>query len=247
MTGKKIFPDKNKSNIFFLDPQPAPRAASQIRRRVSNNSLDMSSKPGHMKTKSFCLSSSVDNSEQKFKDNVYKKIKEPNASRLAKKKENVSFLFNERYYDKFVNKPKDPSSTKNGVAQVKFELVKTKKDNKLIDSQDVKRSFSRNGINMFRIYDSTSGLTSVNNDKICFSINEQDSKSAQFQQIKKTLEQKGLKIRVNPRLTNFDKKSIPGIFPAKQKWEDKALTKGNPRRYASMEQTTTSNFKRKAM
>lgn len=167
---------------------------------------------------------SVDNSEQLFKEKIIKKLDNSNISKFRKNKDNISFMFNEKYYNKFVNKPSGKINTNiklntKSNNQITYEIVKTKKDNKIIDTQDIKNKFSRNGINIFKIYNCTSGLTSIDNDKISFNINESDVKNGKFIQLKNNLKRNGLEMK--KKKTKYDKSNSQDIFCAKDKWDNK--------------------------
>ena len=258
MKGKKIFPNKNTSNIFFIQPEhtlssfPKTKTQSNINTKKqqnihsiptlnlispktdrttrstehNNTQIQQQSKPS-FKRRNF----SIDNSETKVRDKITSKIKkvEPDIAKFRKKKENISFLFPEKYYQKFVNKQPNNYNNRNAVKNknlgtVTYEISKTKNDNKEIDTADVKRSFTRNGINMIKVRNCSSGMTHINNDKITFSLQEDDVKSNKFEQIKKTLIHKGLKITQKSK-ENYDKEISTGIFPAKSQWMDPSLSK----------------------
>ena len=256
MKGKKIFPNKNASNIFFVQPEHtvpsfpktktqsnmnskkqsthslttqnlmSPKTNRTARSTEHSNAQIQQSKPS-FKRRNF----SIDNSETKLRDRITSRIKkvEPDIAKFRKKKENVSFLFPEKYYQKFVNKQPNNYNNRNAVKNknlgtVTYEISKTKNDNKEIDTADVKRSFTRNGINMIKVRNCSSGMTHINNDKITFSLQEDDVKSNKFEQIKKTLIHKGLKITQKSK-ENYDKEISTGIFPAKSQWMDPSLSK----------------------
>ena len=249
MKGKKIFPGKNSSNIFFVPDTPKP-SIKRVRPSTSHSTessfIGTPSVPIRKKTDFKRRTFSVDNSESKFKEKINNKIQktEPNIAKFRKKKDNVSFLFSEKYYQKFVNKnsvnnSKTASKSK-PISQITYELSKTKKDNRVIDTQSVKQSFTRNGINMYKVYNASSGLTPVNNDKVCFTIAENDAKSTIFKQIKKSLEAKGLEL--TQKKDNYDKTVSKGIFPAKNNWKDNDVNRGVQRR-KSFDQKST-HFKK---
>ena len=245
MKGKKIFPGKNSSNIFFVPDTPKP-AIKRVRPSTSHSTessfIGTSSVPIRKKTDFKRRTFSVDNSESKFKEKINNKIQktEPNIAKFRKKKDNVSFLFSEKYYQKFVNKNNSVNISKTAkskpITQITYELSKTKKDNRVIDTQSVKQSFTRNGINMYKGYNASSGLTPVNNDKICFTIAENDAKSTIFKQIKKSLEAKGLE--VTQKKNNYDKTVSKGIFPAKNNWKDNDVNRGVQRRQSFDQKST---------
>lgn len=253
MKGKKIFPGKNSSNIFFVPETPKP-ATKHVRPTTShsmeNSFIGSPSVPIRKKTDFKRRTFSVDNSESKFKEKIVNKIQktEPNIAKFRKKRDNVSFLFTEKYYQKFVNKNNSVNSSitankaKNN-SQITYELSKTKKDNRVIDTHSVKQSFTRNGINMYKIYNASSGLTSVNNDKVCFTIAENDAKSTIFKQIKKSLEAKGLEITQKNK-KNYDKTVSKGIFPAKNNWKDNDVNRGIQRRKSFDQKSTTTHYKK---
>ena len=245
MKGKKIFPGKNSSNIFFVPDTPKP-AIKRVRPSTSHSTessfISTSSVPIRKKTDFKRRTFSLDNSESKFKEKINNKIQktEPNIAKFRKKKDNVSFLFSEKYYQKFVNKNNSVNISKTAkskpITQITYELSKTKKDNRVIDTQSVKQSFTRNGINMYKVYNASSGLTPVNNDKICFTIAENDAKSTIFKQIKKSLEAKGLE--VTQKKNNYDKTVSKGIFPAKNNWKDNDVNRGVQRRQSFDQKST---------
>ena len=226
MKGKKIFPNKTASDIFFLDnissyqKLTTPPKTNLKKNRETSILLKrkMQAPNYHRRNRS------VDNSEQLFKEKIIKKLDNSNISKFRKNKDNISFMFNEKYYNKFVNKPSGKINTNiklntKSNNQITYEIVKTKKDNKIIDTQDIKNKFSRNGINIFKIHNCTSGLTSVDNDKISFNINENDIKNGKFIQLKNNLKRNGLEIK--KKKTRYDKSNSQDIFCAKDKWDNK--------------------------
>jgi hypothetical protein len=262
MKGKKIFPNKNTSNIFFIQqPQQhtdtsfpktktqsninttkkvnplhtfnliSPKTQRTTRSTEHNNTqiqIQIQQQQQQAKTSFKRRNFSIDDSETKLRDKITSKIKkvEPDIAKFRKKKENISFLFSEKYYQKFVNKQPNNYNNRNALKSknlgtVTYEISKTKNDNKEIDTADVKRSFTRNGINMIKVRNSSSGMTHINNDKITFSLQEDDVRSNKFEQIKKTLIHKGLKITQKSK-ENYDKEISTGIFPAKSQWMDAA-------------------------
>jgi hypothetical protein len=242
MKGKKLFPNKNHSDIFFTQssfhiPQhpPQPNTHRQFIRSVERTSLpddphpsmDYSSRKSNYKRNNF----SVDESETKFRDKLTTKLKEKEADivRFRKRRDNISFLFPETYYQQFINvKPKNSVFNSRNATQVTYEVTKTIDDNKTIDAMNVKRSFTRNGINMYKVYNCTSGLTPVFNDKLVFSVQQNDEMSNKFKQIKKTLEHQGLKLTKKTK-QNYDKSLVTDIFPAKTDWENPELLKRDAR------------------
>lgn len=226
MKGKKIFPNKTASDIFFLDnissyqKLTTPPKTNLKKNRETSILLKrkMQAPNYHRRNRS------VDNSEQLFKEKIIKKLDNSNISKFRKNKDNISFMFNEKYYNKFVNKPSGKINTNiklntKSNNQITYEIVKTKKDNKIIDTQDIKNKFSRNGINIFKIHNCTSGLTSVDNDKISFNINENDIKNGKFIQLKNNLKRNGLEMK--KKKTRYDKSNSQDIFCAKDKWDNK--------------------------
>ena len=226
MKGKKIFPNKTASDIFFLDnissyqKLTTPPKTNLKKNRETSILLKrkMQAPNYHRRNRS------VDNSEQLFKEKIIKKLDNSNISKFRKNKDNISFMFNEKYYNKFVNKPSGKINTNiklntKSNNQITYEIVKTKKDNKIIDTQDIKNKFSRNGINIFKIHNCTSGLTSVDNDKISFNINENDIKNGKFIQLKNNLKRNGLEMK--KKKTKYDKSNSQDIFCAKDKWDNK--------------------------
>ena len=76
--------------------------------------------------------------------------------------------------------------------QVTFELVNNKQN--LIDTKDVKKSFSNNGINVYNVENMVSGMDCGSKDKVKFCVREQDMNSAQFQRVKRNLERQGFQM-----------------------------------------------------
>ena len=202
MKGKKIFPNKTASDIFFLDNISSyQKLTTPPKMNLKKNKETSILLKRKMQAPNYHRRNrSVDNSEQLFKEKIIKKLDNSNISKFRKNKDNISFMFNEKYYNKFVNKPSGKINTNiklntKSNNQITYEIVKTKKDNKIIDTQDIKNKFSRNGINIFKIYNCTSGLTSIDNDKISFNINENDIKNGKFIQLKNNLKRNGLEMK----------------------------------------------------
>ena len=226
MKGKKIFPNKTASDIFFLDNISSyQKLTTPPKMNLKKNKETSILLKRKMQAPNYHRRNrSVDNSEQLFKEKIIKKLDNSNISKFRKNKDNISFMFNEKYYNKFVNKPSGKINTNiklntKSNNQITYEIVKTKKDNKIIDTQDIKNKFSRNGINIFKIYNCTSGLTSIDNDKISFNINESDIKNGKFIQLKNNLKRNGLEMK--KKKTKYDKSNSQDIFCAKDKWDNK--------------------------
>ena len=222
MKGKKIFPNKNLSDIFFINSKPKTPILT-IENKIKNNNIKTTRQNSILlKRQNFHKKNhSVDNSEQKFKEKIIKKLDKNPISKFLKKKENISFMFNEKYYNKFINKPNGKINTKtklnlNQNNQITYELIKINNDNKIIDIQDLKKKFCRNGLNIYKINNCSSNLTPINKDKISFKINEQDTKNGKFIQIKNNLKRNGFEIK--EKKINYNKSFTQETFPAKYEW-----------------------------
>ncbi len=222
MKGKKIFPDKNLSDIFFINQKPKTPNLSYSNKINKNNINSTRNNSILLKRQNYNKKNlSVDNSEQKFKEKIIKKLDKNPISKYLKKKDNISFMFNEKYYNKFINKPNGKINPKIKLNlkqnnQITYELIKTNNDNKIIDIQDLKNKFFRNGLNIYKINNCTSNLTPINKDKISFKINEQDTKNGKFIQIKNNLKRNGLEIK--EKKIKFNKSFTQETYPAINDW-----------------------------
>ena len=222
MKGKKIFPDKNLSDIFFINQKPKTPNFSYSNKINKNNINSTRNNSILLKRQNYNKKNlSVDNSEQKFKEKIIKKLDKNPISKYLKKKDNISFMFTEKYYNKFINKPNGKINPKIKLNlkqnnQITYELIKTNNDNKIIDIQDLKNKFFRNGLNIYKINNCTSNLTPINKDKISFKINEQDTKNGKFIQIKNNLKRNGLEIK--EKKIKFNKSFTQETYPAINDW-----------------------------
>ena len=222
MKGKKIFPDKNLSDIFFINQKPKTPNLSYSNKINKNNINSTRNNSILLKRQNYNKKNlSVDNSEQKFKEKIIKKLDKNPISKYLKKKDNISFMFTEKYYNKFINKPNGKINPKIKLNlkqnnQITYELIKTNNDNKIIDIQDLKNKFFRNGLNIYKINNCTSNLTPINKDKISFKINEQDTKNGKFIQIKNNLKRNGLEIK--EKKIKFNKSFTQETYPAINDW-----------------------------
>lgn len=222
MKGKKIFPNKTLSDIFFINPKPKTPILS-IPNKIKRNNINSTRQNSILsKRQNFHKKNmSVDNSEQKFKEKIIKKLDKKPISNFLKKKNNISFMFNEKYYNKFINKPNEKINSKIKLNskdnnQITYELTKINNDNKIIDIQDLKSKFLRNGLNIYKINNCSSNLTPINKDKISFKINEKDSKNGKFIRIKNNLKRNGLEIK--EKKIHFNKSFTQETYPAKNEW-----------------------------
>ena len=222
MKGKKIFPDKNLSDIFFINQKPKTPNLSYSNKINKNNINSTRNNSILLKRQNYNKKNlSVDNSEQKFKEKIIKKLDKNPISKYLKKKDNISFMFTEKYYNKFINKPNGKINPKIKLNlkqnnQITYELIKTNNDNKIIDIQDLKNKFFRNGLNIYKINNCTSNLTPINKDKISFKINEQDTKNGKFIQIKNNLKRNGLEIK--EKKIKYNKSFTQETYPAINDW-----------------------------
>ena len=222
MKGKKIFPDKNLSDIFFINQKPKTPNLSYSNKINKNNINSTRNNSILLKRQNYNKKNlSVDNSEQKFKEKIIKKLDKNPISKYLKKKDNISFMFNEKYYNKFINKPNEKINSKIKLNskdnnQITYELTKINNDNKIIDIQDLKSKFLRNGLNIYKINNCSSNLTPINKDKISFKINEKDTKNGKFIRIKNNLKRNGLEIK--EKKIKFNKSFTQETYPAINDW-----------------------------
>lgn len=180
--------------------------------------------------------------EEIIKEQIAKPL-EPYA-KYRKRREYISCLFPDDYYKKFINKPSKNSTynnsksniTKKDNLQVTYEIVNNK-DQNLIDTQDIKASFNRNGIVLYNISSLTSGLNCNTKDKISISFREEDIEKPKFKRLKDSLEKKGLEMnKVTKEM--YTKKNV-GVFPAKYNWKTPIIRRNN-----SVEQPRSFNRKK---
>lgn len=220
MKGKKTFDQKNRCTFFFGDDPPQKPF---IKRYMAQEKKEppKSIQPGKDTFRQFRkrLNRSVDLAETNYKNKIIKKftlINEGNEAKARKKAEHFSVLFPEKFYQKFINKPKGKPS----LESVQFEVTKTIKDNKIIDMQSIKHSLNTNGINVYKIQNG-SGLTPVTNDRIIFSVRKEDTQSKIFQRIKDGLKNKGLQLKIKDRIGSVETtRPRTPIYPIKSKWSD---------------------------
>ena len=141
-------------------------------------------------------------------------------------------LSSNNYYNKFVNKPPLTHNNskiklnKNNKKKEKpsppkeqtFIIKKIKNDDKLIDIFDLKKSFSKSGINLISISGISNSLVPTKEDKVKIILNPNDINSQDYKNIQRIIRNRGLKLDEEKK--NFHIKFTEGIFPEKTKWND---------------------------
>jgi len=143
-----------------------------------------------------------------------------NVGKIKKKKQKDPM---DSYYNKFVNKKfhKKKSNKKNKKSPPKektFIIKKAKPDDILIDTYDLKKNFSKNGINIISISGLSNSLVPVNEDAVKIRLNSNDINSKKFKKVEQLIKDKGLKL--DEVKQNYNIKFIEGIFPENMKWND---------------------------
>ena len=247
MKGIKIFPDKQISNIFFDSNKEIQNKTIITKSNLKKRKLKFCNKSRNNdieKINSLKIfnkkNRTIDNSYDKLKEKIYNQIKAPNIETLNKTKQNISCLFSEDYYKKFVNKSNNNNNynlinkkivkknkinksnsydlSLNNINNVKYELIKLKNDNKLIDILNIKKNFNRNGINIYKLKNELNSMGNINKDKISFYINKNDINSLKFLNIKNELKNNSLDLK-EINLNNKGIKISNDLFYAKTKWD----------------------------
>ena len=143
-----------------------------------------------------------------------------NVGKIKKKKQKDPL---DSYYNKFVNKKfhKKKFNNKNKKSPPKektFIIKKAKKDDSLIDTYDLKKNFSKNGINIISMSGLSNSLVPVNEDAVKIRLSSNDINSKKFKKIEQLIKDKGLKL--DEVKQNFHIKFTEGIFPENMKWND---------------------------
>lgn len=240
MKGIKTFAQSNRCTFSFQDSTPQRPIIKTYLSQEKKEPLK-TTQPAQDTFRQFRkrLNKSVDLATTDYKNKIIKKINVTdgvNESKARKKAENVSVLFTEKFYQKFINKPKGKSNNDS----VQIEVTKTVKDNKTIDMQSIKHSLNLNGINVYKIQNSSS-LTPVSNDKVVFSVREEDTQSKIFKRIKDGLKNKGLQLKKKERNSSIDNtRAKTPIYSAKSTWSDAKF-------YKKSDSVDIKNNERKAM
>lgn len=151
------------------------------------------------------------------------KITNNNYNNIGKIKNKKQKAPMDSYYNKFVNKKfhKKKSNKKNKKSPPKettFIIKKAKKDDSLIDTYDLKKNFTKNGVNIISISGLGNSLVPVNEDAVKIRLNSNDINSKKFKKIEQLIKDKGLKL--DEIKQNFNIKFTEGIFPENMKWSD---------------------------
>ena len=247
MKGIKIFPDKQISNIFFDSNKEIQNKTIITLSNLKKRKLKFCNKSRNTNNEKINLlrinnkkNRTVDNSYDKLKEKIYNQIKAPNIETLNKTKQNISCLFSEDYYKKFVNKSNNNNNynlinkkivkknkinksnsydlSSNNINFVKYELIKLKNDNKLIDILNIKKNCNRNGINIYKLKNELNSMGNINKDKISFYINKNDINSLKFLNIKKELKNNSIDLK-EINLNNKGIKISKDLFFANTKWD----------------------------
>jgi hypothetical protein len=152
-----------------------------------------------------------------------------NVGKIKKKKQKDPL---DSYYNKFVNKKfhKKKCNNKNKKSPPKektFIIKKVKQDDSLIDTYDLKKNFSKNGINIISMSGLSNSLVPVNEDAVKIRLSSNDINSKKFKKIEQLIKDKGLKL--DEIKQNFNIKFTEGIFPENMKWND--LTYGGREKF----------------
>ena len=155
-------------------------------------------------------------------------------------------ILSDKFYNKFINKsilieqntnmPKNRNrkNNKNNISSPKEQTYVIKKinpDNNLIDINEVKQNFSKNGINIISIEGTSNLLVPLNNDSVKIILNSNDINSKKFKNVEKYIKNKGLKLDEVKK--NFHIKFTRGIYPNKANWEN--ITYGGREKFEKSE------------
>ena len=245
MKGIKIFPDKQISNIFFDNKKEIQNKTIITKSNLKKRKLKFNNQNKNIKkiipSRNFNKKNTTinNNSYDNLKEKIYKQIEAPTIEKLNKTKQNISCLFSEDYYKKFVNKPKNNNNnlinkriikknkinksnsfdlSSNNINNAKYELIKLKNDNKLIDISNIKKNFNKNGINIYKVKNESNSMENINKDKISFYINKNDINFLKFVNIKKELKNNSLDLK-EININNKGIKISKDLFFAKTKWD----------------------------
>ncbi|MCQ2820309.1 MAG: hypothetical protein MJ252_23835 [archaeon] len=221
MKGKAHFAGKTSSDIFFIN---GPTASVDNQYNYRNNDRYVGSIVDQMNRQRDVHER---NKLARYRRNKSMECKEEQArkERIASpyypfckyrnRKENISFLFPDSYYNKFVNRKESGKENKKDEdnPKVTYELVGNKNSRNLIDGTGIKKSFNRNGICIYNMNSRTSGLDCATQDKISIAIKQEDASGDKFKSLKRSLEKKGIEVR--PTKINHAKNSNEEIYPAK--------------------------------
>ena len=154
---------------------------------------------------------------------------------LSKKNQKIP---SNNYYNKFINKSllnkqnqnikmrnmqynRSKKIKKDNIIPPKeqtFIIKKINPDDNLIDTNELKKKFSENGVNIISLDGIGNLLVPINNDSVKVVLNSNDINSKKFKKIEKYIKNKGLKLDEVKK--NFNKKFTRGIYPDKSKWCD---------------------------
>ena len=212
----------NKSNIWNGDGK------SKTNLNSLNNSLEYQPEEfKRMNNEEYKPLNTISN----FSNFSLDKITNNNYNNVGKIKKKKPKEPTDSYYNKFVNKKfhkkKNQKSKKTPPKEKTFIIKKVKQDDSLIDTYDLKKNFSKNGINIISISGLSNSLVPVNKDAVKIRLNSKDIKSKKFKKIEELIKDKGLKLdEIKP---NYNIKFTEGIFADNMKWND--LTYGGREKF----------------
>jgi hypothetical protein len=163
------------------------------------------------------------------------------------KEENKKIL-SDKFYNKFINKPilieqnknmPKNRNRKNNINKIispppkeqAYVIKKLNPDNNLIDINEIKKNFSKNGINLISIEGLSNLLVPTNNDSVKIILNSNDVGTNKFHKVEKYIQNKGLKM--NEIKNNYHIKFTRGIYPNKAMWKD--VTYGGREKFEKLE------------
>jgi hypothetical protein len=163
------------------------------------------------------------------------------------KEENKKIL-SDKFYNKFINKPilieqnknmPKNRNRKNNINKIispppkeqAYVIKKLNPDNNLIDINEIRKNFSKNGINLISIEGLSNLLVPTNNDSVKIILNSNDVGTNKFHKVEKYIQNKGLKM--NEIKNNYHIKFTRGIYPNKAMWKD--VTYGGREKFEKLE------------
>ena len=238
--------DKNKNFIFNKENNNTVNRRKVLYTQRSVDILRTKRVLGNFSTRNYILNKSNIWERHKSFDNTnmseeYQPLNTISAFSHDKNKYNDLSKKNQKipsnnYYNKFINKSllneqnqnikmrqhnKGKKIKKDKTIPPKeqtFIIKKINPDNNLIDTSELKKKFSENGVNVISLAGISNSLVPINNDSVKIVLNSNDINSKKFNKIEKYIKNKGLKLDEVKK--NFNIKFTRGIYPDKSKWCD---------------------------
>ena len=125
-------------------------------------------------------------------------------------------LLDQQNKHKIINKNKNKKNNISAPKEQTFMIKKINPDDNLIDTSQLKKHFSKNGINIISLSSNNTSL--INKDSIKLILNSNDVNSKKFKNIENYFKREGLE--ASEIKNNYHIKYTRGIYPNKSGWDN---------------------------